>query len=30
VTSGSKRETLTGEATLRFYDFLKDFQQFEG
>mmetsp|Transcript_15700 Transcript_15700/g.42607 ORF Transcript_15700/g.42607 Transcript_15700/m.42607 type:complete len:447 (+) Transcript_15700:79-1419(+) len=30
VTSGKKRETLTGEATIRFYDFLKDFQQFEG
>ncbi|GAX82409.1 hypothetical protein CEUSTIGMA_g9837.t1 [Chlamydomonas eustigma] len=30
VTSGKKRETLTGEATIRFYDFLEDFGKFEG
>lgn len=30
VTSGKKRETLTGEATLRFFDYLSDFGKFDG
>lgn len=30
VTSGKKRETLTGEATLRFFDHLSDFGKFDG
>lgn len=30
VTSGKKRETLTGDATLRFFDFLSGFTKFDG
>uniref|UniRef100_A0A7S0UNL7 Dynamin N-terminal domain-containing protein n=1 Tax=Polytomella parva TaxID=51329 RepID=A0A7S0UNL7_9CHLO len=30
LTSGKKRETLTGDATIRFYDYLKDFCKFDG
>lgn len=30
VTSGKKRETLTGDATLRFFDYLEEFSQFNG
>eukprot|EP00878_Enallax_costatus_P020822 GHUV01022023.1.p1 GENE.GHUV01022023.1~~GHUV01022023.1.p1 ORF type:complete len:290 (+),score=59.12 GHUV01022023.1:990-1859(+) len=29
-TSGRKRETLTGDATIRYFDYLEDFGQFEG
>ncbi len=30
VTSGKKRETLTGDATMRFFEYLGDFGKFEG
>ena len=30
VTSGKKRETLTGDATVRFFDYLEEFKKFEG
>uniref|UniRef100_A0A6T8UFK0 Dynamin N-terminal domain-containing protein n=1 Tax=Chlamydomonas leiostraca TaxID=1034604 RepID=A0A6T8UFK0_9CHLO len=30
VTSGKKRETLTGDATMRYFDFLSGFTKFEG
>lgn len=29
-TSGRKRETLTGDATVRYFDYLQDFAAFEG
>mmetsp|Transcript_33808 Transcript_33808/g.60395 ORF Transcript_33808/g.60395 Transcript_33808/m.60395 type:complete len:470 (-) Transcript_33808:392-1801(-) len=30
ITSGKRRETLTGDATLRFFEYLEGFDQFEG